>query len=597
MDTLAVEQYAVDAIRNRINYSDHLSPFVSDNDKEPSWDGHIYIYGSKKNKENLTGRIPVQVKGSEQEDLSKVYIKFRMDIADLHNYLNDGGCLLFVVYIKQDKATMQTLTQIYYRELTPVRLKELLTSTKDNAKSTQVTLARLPDSISAVDDMVLNCYSNCKKQTSFAGTAITTYEELVKTGLIEHISIPLYKFSANTRVEETFLATDSYVYAKIRGVEALQPLAVTMCNKRISHNERIPTTVNGNLFYNNCNVIESATKTVFCIGKGLTITSPKETQGISIKYNTPKMLKDYVQDQSFMIAAVNNSSFDFGGLHIDISPESTDMSQYDISVQIQRYEFFAKVDQLFDRFGCERDLDITTITYEHAFMLYRLVTGIIDKQVIDGLRGEILPLMYWNIASFRFLIGFEKTDKEGAYILKDLRDIDILAAIDVAEDQTIYLPKYAALKKEDFLSVDNIPFEQILDSFRNFSENDHIYDAANMLLLEMIKAFDTAAGRRKERLYATALGIAEWLCDLPDTVWNPNIAILNKLQIIKRERELSENERDELYAIIESCPRDPRILTGAYLLLGEKSRAKHFYTQMTAKEQIDFSSCPIYRFS
>jgi len=45
---IAVEQYAVEAVRDCINYSDHLSPFVSDNDKEPSWDGHIYIYRGKK---------------------------------------------------------------------------------------------------------------------------------------------------------------------------------------------------------------------------------------------------------------------------------------------------------------------------------------------------------------------------------------------------------------------------------------------------------------------------------------------------------------------------------------------------------------------
>jgi hypothetical protein len=35
MDTIAVEQYAVDAVRDCINYSDHL-PLVSDNDKEPA---------------------------------------------------------------------------------------------------------------------------------------------------------------------------------------------------------------------------------------------------------------------------------------------------------------------------------------------------------------------------------------------------------------------------------------------------------------------------------------------------------------------------------------------------------------------------------
>ena len=36
MHTMAVEQYAVDTVRDCINYSDHLSPLVSDNDKEPS---------------------------------------------------------------------------------------------------------------------------------------------------------------------------------------------------------------------------------------------------------------------------------------------------------------------------------------------------------------------------------------------------------------------------------------------------------------------------------------------------------------------------------------------------------------------------------
>lgn len=94
MDTMAVEQYAVDAVRDCINYSDHLSPFVSDNDKEPSWDGHVYIYGSKKSKEHLKGRIPVQVKGTEQTDLTRAEITFRMSMADLRNYLHDGGCPL-----------------------------------------------------------------------------------------------------------------------------------------------------------------------------------------------------------------------------------------------------------------------------------------------------------------------------------------------------------------------------------------------------------------------------------------------------------------------------------------------------------------------
>lgn len=276
MDTMAVEQYAVDAVRDCINYSDHLSPFVSDNDKEPSWDGHIYIYGSKKSKEHLKGRIPVQVKGTEQTDLTRAEITFRMSMADLRNYLHDGGCLLLVVYIKQDKEAMKTQSQIYYRELTPVRLKEMLAGVKENAQSMLVSLVKMPETISAIDDMVLNCLNNCKKQASFADTPLPTYEELNKAGLIERLSIPFSRFGMNTRPEEAFLSSDSYVYAKVRGMESLQPLAGLMDKKFISHDENIPISVNGVVYYDGCNILEAVDKTVYRIGKGLTITGQKD---------------------------------------------------------------------------------------------------------------------------------------------------------------------------------------------------------------------------------------------------------------------------------------------------------------------------------
>ena len=44
--------------------SDFLDQFITDNDKEPSWDGFVYIYGERsKEKSKLKGRMPVQVKG------------------------------------------------------------------------------------------------------------------------------------------------------------------------------------------------------------------------------------------------------------------------------------------------------------------------------------------------------------------------------------------------------------------------------------------------------------------------------------------------------------------------------------------------------
>ena len=40
----AKETLSVDAVRDSIMMTDHLDQFIPDNDKEPFWDGAVYIY-------------------------------------------------------------------------------------------------------------------------------------------------------------------------------------------------------------------------------------------------------------------------------------------------------------------------------------------------------------------------------------------------------------------------------------------------------------------------------------------------------------------------------------------------------------------------
>lgn len=43
MTTKQIEEVATNAVKNVFNYTDKLSSYISDNDKEPSWDGFVYI--------------------------------------------------------------------------------------------------------------------------------------------------------------------------------------------------------------------------------------------------------------------------------------------------------------------------------------------------------------------------------------------------------------------------------------------------------------------------------------------------------------------------------------------------------------------------
>lgn len=59
-----IETAATTAIKEKIANTDRLSQYINERDKEPIWDGSIYVYknGSRKS-DNFIARVPVQVKG------------------------------------------------------------------------------------------------------------------------------------------------------------------------------------------------------------------------------------------------------------------------------------------------------------------------------------------------------------------------------------------------------------------------------------------------------------------------------------------------------------------------------------------------------
>lgn len=61
-----VEMMGVEFVRLAISKTDYLVQNINDNDREPSWDGNVEVYrkaGDVHSKEDLTLKVPVQVKG------------------------------------------------------------------------------------------------------------------------------------------------------------------------------------------------------------------------------------------------------------------------------------------------------------------------------------------------------------------------------------------------------------------------------------------------------------------------------------------------------------------------------------------------------
>ncbi len=75
-----------------------------------------------------------------------------------------------------------------------------------------------------------------------------------------------------------------------------------------------------------------------------------------------------------------------------------------------------------------------------------------------------------------------------------------------------------------------------------------------------------------------------------------DIRILNKLQVIKRQRTLDDKEKQELFHIIESSNSKEEILIGAYLLLDQQNMAKFHFEKLDKQFQKEFKKYPIYHF-
>ena len=112
-------------------------------------------------------------------------------------------------------------------------------------------------------------------------------------------------------------------------------------------------------------------------------------------------------------------------------------------------------------------------------------------------------------------------------------------------------------------------------------------------MLKLLNAYDAMQDKRAE-LLNVAEEIVDWLVESESEI---DVAInkINKYQIIKRRRNLTTEENEELYAISETSS-DESIKIGALLLSENYSAARSHFSRLPKKDQDFFITLPIYHF-
>lgn len=592
MDSKTIETLAVNAVKNSIIISDYLNPFIADNDKEPTWDGNVYIYNDKsKKKSELKGRVAVQVKGKESNDFSQEKISFPVAVVDLKNYLYDGGAIFFVVYIGNNGLT----NKIYYADLLPIKLRFILAQAKSQ-RSKNVELKEFPANNNNKATIFLNFYDHSLKQASFTSAELLSLDNLQKQGVLEGITMTVSGYGYDrSDPQKAFFENDVYMYANIKGSAIPQPIEILPQDLHTAQEIQNKVFANGKLFYSSYLRIRSKDKDVIKFGESFTIEISQKDHSWKINYKTTGTLRTIVNDLGFMLNVLDEKCFVIENKIFPLSLTNDELVNFDIVQQRKHLENLEKMQQVLDILNVKEDLIIDKMTIEEKRSFDYLIKAFIAKEPVRGLDPDLPPVVRLRISNITVMLSFFSCEEAGTYQIYDFFRTNHSIGYKDQNGDMQPISQFAILNKEDYLNLSNIKFDVLLPSYQSIKNNPYIYERVNMVLLDLLSAYDESENKRKEILN-TAKAFAVWLMDTDDTMLAYEIKKLNLLQTIKREREINNEELKALVAIIENNATREDTLVGAYLLLNNQVAAEMHFDRLEPTEQENFKEYPIYKF-
>ena len=577
-----IEQAAVNCITDAFFKSKRLTPYIPTNDKEPVWDGHIYI----KHGNNGYSRIPTQVKGKSVKKLPKK-TTFSVKIVNLENYKRDGGVVYFVVFITEGKRFP------YFKFLAPIDIKRIIKNAKGKSE-TAITLVPLGTVEGDLENQFIQFYYDCKKQTSTASSEILSMEDALQKGY----SISYQVHGIDDELEAFRYATSlfTYLYANIEnsGVKTLYPIGDQPYKLFFLPYIKKDVTCEGKKFFSEFQDGRNGERREIYIDNFLRMVRIKEQDKGKLEINLCQTnLERFFNQLSFVYAVSQAGNFWIGDEQVKI--DKIDKSELaDIESQ---YKFWEKVIATLHLLNVNiSKIDISSFEDKDFRDLDMLRRAILDGEEI-GQTKDVSGVTTVQIGPYRILVLVEK-QKSGKYKITDFFKIreGKVFAVDKGDGHKSIVSFYSAVfQRDDLATLINIDYDNFIKAYEDAAQfNRAISEQSNQDVLCLINAYDKAENK-DERLLEYALKLTDWISNLPETDEVLFVYRLNKMQILKRMGAITEQERSELIDISESnIPAFGK--WAANLLLEDYERANLFWEKMSEEERKIYKHYPIFLF-
>lgn len=581
-----IEALGVNAVSDLIAITDILSPFFNRGDKEPCWDGDIYVYKSKQKGKNGVERIPVQIKGVTNTDLSSSEISYPVELSDLRAYLKNGGAIFFVVYCHHDNPLER---RVYFNRLWPIDLKKIITE-KGKQKQTNIQFKPFPVNKGSIETTCLNFLMHAARQKwineetplpSIAelenNKSIVNYEFLPELANADHYDNPI----------RPLLESPSMLYAICdNGISyPVKYGQISETEQEIKHE----VAVGADIFYTQYKLITKKDEQLIKIGQSIAIIMDGNNKFQTFTVNINGSLSERVKDAEFIIRAYENKSFRIGSIDIPFSLSCNPNDGLNIQELKEHYDYLKELNRLLDKLNSRDDLDYDKMNEDDFKNVSMLLSGILKNRQLK-FKSDMPPLARVKIGNLEFLIYFVK-QKDCGYKIFDFATNEFPCKAE-KDDKVAYLPRFAFLEKEDYISISNLDFNDIFDNIVLVAEvNDQANrgffcdEITDRIVIRILLAYDE---KQNAALLDCVTKICAWLLEQGN---DKIIAQLNYLQCVKRSRSLNDCEKETLITIAENS--DPQYRAAAHILLDSYDIADLLLKKLEMEEFEKFMSWPI----
>lgn len=585
MRSIKIERTAVECVQDFFNHSEVLDDYISQNDREPIWDGNIMI----KWENRATTKVYTQVKGKTVRTLPKKPT-YPISVSNLKDYKQDGGIAYFVVYIiSTDKCFF------YYALLTPMKLQKFIELANGRG---QISIPLKPINAKSTQEFEIefkNFDINCKRQTSFAGQRPMSLDEALKKG--HKINIPLLGCDNQKKVFEYIFNNPICLYAEINSgdYKSFYPIGYEEYNIAPIQTIHEPISVGDVVYFNEYTKQFQKDSITICIGECMDFTiniqddKPKGTVNF---HRSCKRVSQIVNELKFIQSVILCGYIKIGSIILNINVDGNKIGRLNKEI-----EYWLRVEQLFKKLHISLDLDISEFSDKDFGNLELLMKGILDKKEISQSK-EIDLITTADVGKYTILLYAEK-QKNGKYIIDDffVGARKLAFAYDEGDntDKKFGTSMFSLVfNHEDFSSFINVDYSILVSSYNDLKQfNPYLISRANNDMLVLLNTYDKLEIKNNDMLTA-AYKINDWIINTNDK--NHELNIVNKMQIIKRKRELSDKETNILFDLTEKTQLSNDMKTAIQLLLSNQKAAEYYFNRLKDNEQRFFESLPIYHF-